>query len=214
MKATLSALVLVGIVGAAAPALALGRGTTMLALELTSSTAEVADASAAGTGYISSYAIPEVGVQGQCWYLMAEDYALAVSGGIGFSNEKHEPGQAAPASAVDETRKSASFVVRLGGDRVVKVGDRALMYGGPGVELWRGKAKYEAATTYEGEPTTRIALSARIGATIVLSDAVGLTAQVGHHIGRASAEENGAKATWWPAGFDGAMGFVFSFGGE
>lgn len=195
-------------------ALAIGKGTGLVAVELTSGTANIAATSVDDAGYISAFEIPEFGVRGQFWYMLAEDYAVTVGGGAGFSHETNEPGQGTIVNAPDITRKSTSFNVRLGGDRVVKVADRALMYGGPGIELWVGKAKVEDGTTYETENTTRIALSARIGATILFNDTVGLHAQVGHHIGRASAEENDAKATWWPSGFDGSMGIMFLFGSD
>lgn len=39
-----------------------------------------------------------------------------------------------------------------------------------------------------------------------------MTCQLGHYIGYASsAEDEGAKATWWPSGHDGAAGLTIRF---
>jgi hypothetical protein len=194
-------------------AFALGKGTSLLSFNLTSGNADIA--APASAGYIAAFSIPEVGLQGEYWNMMADDYAFALSGGLGLSNEKDEPGTGAPSGATDQVFKTSSFNVRVGGDRVAKVGDRAVMYGGPGIEFWSGKAKFEnAGTSSESGTTTRISLNSRIGAIIVLNDAVGLSAHVGHRVGRASSEDQNAKATWWTSGFEGAMGLTFMFGGQ
>ena len=205
---------------------ALGKGGSMFAIELTHGIASVADSSqgrlnaAGASGFLSSYDHSEVGVQGQYWYMMADDYAVAVSAGIGFFTETDEQGsKGAPVGGADMKFSLSSFNLRLGGDRVAKVGDRAIVYGGPGLEFWSGKAKFEnfpvlGPREYEGENTTRIGLSARLGGIMMLGEYVGLTGHIGGRYGYASVEEQGAKATWWPSSVEAATGLVYMFGGE
>jgi hypothetical protein len=201
----------------------------MFAIELTSGTADFADkANGSTTGspnftatYISAYEHSELGIQGQYWRMMSEDYALALSAGWGFFSESDQPGQSAPAGSPDHTFSISSFNVRLGGDRVAKVGERTTMYGGPGIEYWSGSAKFEpdpfttsGTGEYQNESVTRWSISARIGAIMWLSEYVGLTTHVGGRYGYASVEEQGAKATWWPSSVEAAAGFVYAFGAE
>lgn len=205
---------------------ALGKGGSMFAIELTNGTADFADStnartgSPATTGYMSSYNHSEMGVQGQYWHMMTDDYAVTVSGGVGFFSETDAQGsKGLPAGGPDLKASSSSFNVRVGGDRVAKVGNRAIMYGGPGIEYWSGKSKYEnfnfvGPRAYEGESTTRISLSARIGAIMVLNESFGLSTHVGGRFGRASAEEQGAKATWWASSMEAGAGIVYMLGGK
>jgi hypothetical protein len=48
---------------------------------------------------------------------------------------------------------------------------------------------------------------------MMLNPMTGITAHFGQRIGYASAEQDGAKTTWWPSSFEGAMGVSFTFGG-
>jgi hypothetical protein len=208
---------------------ALSKGGSMLAIELTHGTADFADKTNGSTTttapftaqYISAYTSGELGVQAQYWYLMADDYAVTVSGGIGFMSEKDAPGQGATTGSPDHKFSTSSFNIRLGGDRVVKVGDRAMLYGGPGLEFWSGRAKYEDFILFDGstripeykdESTIRFGLSARLGGTMMINPSFGLTTHVGTRIGYASVEEQGAKATWWPSSVEGSLGLLFAFG--
>jgi hypothetical protein len=207
---------------------ALGKGGSMLAIELTHGTADFADTLAGTTTganstaeYITAYDHSELGIQAQYWRMMAEDYAFTLSVGWGFFNETDEPGQGAPAGSPDAKFSISSFNVRLGGDRFYKLGERTIVYGGPGIEFWSGSAKFEPdpfATTgtgeYKNESTMRWGLSARLGATMMLSEYVGLTAHVGGRYGHASVEEQGAKASWWPSSTESSAGLVYSFGKE
>jgi hypothetical protein len=214
MNRTLIALASLLMLLCAPAAGAQSKGMSIFAIEFTDGSADLADQSHGGGGYIRSYRIPEIGVQAQYWRLMADDYALTLSGGAGFSSERNEPGSLAPIGAQDQKLKTSSFNVRLGGDRIVRVGVRALMYGGPGIEFWSGKAKYDLPPSfeYEGKNTNRISLSTRIGAIMMLGDNCGLTSHVGHRLGHASVEEGDAKAGWWPSSFEGSMGVAFLFG--
>jgi hypothetical protein len=105
--------------------------------------------------------------------------------------------------------------VRLGGDRAVKISDRAILYFGPGLEMWSGKSKFEnfgsglTPDTYESQNVMRFGVSGRVGGAMMLSKSVGLNCQVGRYVAYASAEEKGAKTTWWPSGFQASGGVVF-----
>ena len=226
MKRTTVALAGLLLMAISPAAWALGKGGSMLAIELTHGVASVADSSqgranaAGATGFISSYDHSELGVQGQYWHMMTDDYAVTLSGGIGFFTETDEQGsKGVPAGGADMKFSLSSFNIRLGGDRVAKVGDRAIMYGGPGLEFWSGKAKFEnfpalGPREYEGENTTRFGISARLGGIMLLSEYIGLTAHVGGRYGYASVEEQGAKSTWWPSSVDAGAGVLYMFGGE
>jgi hypothetical protein len=201
---------------------AFGKGTQILAVQVTNGTADFADPTASGRpGFVSAWDHSEVGIQGQYWNMLTDDYAVVVSGGYGFFSETDKPGTLAGAGATDQKYTQSSYSVRIGGDRVVKVGERAILYFGPGFEYWNGSAKFERfsfilapATTYENQATSRFSFSGRIGGMMSISRNVGLACHVGHKVGYATVEEGGAKATWWPSSFDGAAGFYLSFGGD
>ena len=98
--------------------------------------------------YISAYQAPEVGVGLQYWRLMSKDYAFTMNFGLGREREGPERELGRP--RLHSTQ--SSFNLRVGGDRAVKVGDRAIFYFGPGIEYWTGKAEFEgfaASTDYE-----------------------------------------------------------------
>lgn len=188
---------------------ALGEGNTMFAIELTDGTADLADYRSGLAGYLGIYRVPEVGVQAQYWNLRSDDYALALSGGAAFSKETYKPGPGAPPGSGDVTLETTSYNVRVGGDRVLKVGERTMMYGGPGVEYyWIGKSRLG------GVDLKRFGFSTLLGATMMIGQTSGLTAHFGHRLGYAKAKASGnGEATWWPASFEGSMGFVLVFGG-
>jgi hypothetical protein len=204
------------VVLSAPSAWAVGKGTSMFAIQLTSGTADLIEPESGG--YSTAYDHSEVGVQAQYWNMMAEDYAFTVAAGIGFFSETDEPGDNSTPGDGDFKYTQSSFNVRVGGDRIVKIGDRAIVYFGPGIEFWNGKAKFEDQSTgggeLETEATTRFGLSGRIGATMMLSETFGFTMHGGHRIGYASADDQGAKVTWYPSSFDAAGGVVFVFGGN
>ncbi len=200
---------------AAAPAHALGKGASLFSIQLSNGTADLVEPEA-GNGFISAYDHSELGAQVEFWHLLSDDYAFTASGGIGFFSETDEPGTNAPAAAPEAKYTQSSFSLRVGGDRVVKIGDRAIVYFGPGLQFWSGKAKFEgfAPTDVESETVTRISLSSRIGANMMIGPNWGVGCHLGRLIGRASAEDAGAKASWWPSSLDAAGGIVFQFGGD
>src|SRR5438034_6078158 len=68
---------------------ALGKGGSMFAIELTHGTADFADKTQGATTpsytatYISAWEHTELGIQGQYWRMMSEDYAVTLSAGFG-----------------------------------------------------------------------------------------------------------------------------------
>ena len=216
------------LVAFAPAAQAMGKGSSMFAVELTHGTADLADKLAGTTtvsppftaAYITAYDHSEMGVQGQYWYMLSEDQAITLSGGVGFFSETDKPGQGAAANSPEAKFSSSSFNLRAGCDRVVKVGEGALLYFGPGIEFWSGKSKFEpdpfgtGGGEYENQSTTRFGLSARIGGTKMLSEYFGVTAHVGGRYGIANAEEDGAKASWMPSSVESSFGLVYTFGSE
>lgn len=183
-----------------------------LALQLTSGTGDFA--TEAG-GFAAAYDHSEWGFKAEFWNMMSEDYAVTLSGGIGLFSEEDKPGtNAFPGTeAFKYTQSAWSF--RVGGDRVVGIGERSYIFFGPGIDVWSGKAKFEGGpftTPYETESTMRIGLSGRLGGHMMIGESWGLTLQGGHKLGYASYEENGAKSTWWPSSMDASGGLVFRFG--
>lgn len=166
--------------------------------------------------YITAYSHPEVGVGISYWRLMTKDYAFAFNAGIGTFSETDK---SALSTDTDFKYTQSSWNVRVGGDRAVKVGDRAIFFFGPGIEFWTGKAKFEGGPYTQAVETAnvnRIALSGRVGGVMMLGQSLGINCQVGRYVGMASAKDdvtgsssNGAKATWWPSGFQASGGIIF-----
>ncbi len=212
MKLLRLAVVAVGILSAATAF----AGEGLLGIQITNGTGDFySPDDPTGPGYLSAYQSPEIGIGLQYWRLMTQDYAFNVSAGIGFFNEKEQPGDALASNSPDLKYTQSSWNVRVGGDRAVKISDRAIVYFGPGLEMWSGKAKFEnfgsglTPDSYESQNVMRFGISGRVGGAMMLSDAVGFNCQIGRYVGYASAEEKGAKTTWWPSGFQASGGVVF-----
>jgi opacity protein-like surface antigen len=200
---------------AASAAFAGEKGSTMFAIQLTNGTADLYDPTDAVSKYISAYDHSEIGAQVQAWHFLTNDYAMTVAFGLGMFSETNKPGNSPAPTDLDFKYTQSSFNVRVGGDRVVNLGDAALVYFGPGIEYWSGSAKFDsgtAATTFKSEDVTRYSLSSRIGVVMRLSESVGLGCHMGRRIGFATADDDGRKATWWPSSFEGAGGIVLNFG--
>lgn len=207
MKKFLAALLALGLL-AATTAFAAEGSEGLIGFQITNGTADLYDSGFGTDDYITAYQAPEIGFAFQYWRLMRKDYAFTMSIGMGTASEKDQSNQA---GEPDHKYTQSSWSVRVGGDRAAKVGDRAIIYFGPGLEYWTGKAKFEGWNTnaYESENVTRIGASGRIGGVMMLSDKVGFNCQVGRYVGLASAEERGAKANWYASGFQASGGFIF-----
>ncbi len=188
--------------------------TIFVGLQLMGGTADLAVED--GQGFAPAYDHSELGFKFEYWNMMAADYALTASGGIGMFSEENKPGVNSIPGDLTGKYTQSSWNVRLGGDRVEKIGDRAYLFFGPGIEYWTGKAKFEDiggfSGTLESKNVTRVSLSGRIGAHMMIAENWGFTLQAGHKLGRASYEEAGAKSTWWPSSMDASGGLVFRFG--
>jgi hypothetical protein len=205
-------------------AFGMGRGSSVFAIQIGQGQADLANPvvgaanySTVDTGDPSS----QIELGGQYWYLLRDDYALSLSAAAGFFSEKDVAGNNPPANSPDHKYSSTGFKLRVGGDRVGRVGERLVVFAGPGVEYWAGHAKYEnvfgttpPSSNVTGPTTTRLGVSARIGGFIMISPAVSLAGQVGNVWGYATAKDKGAKVTWWPSSFEAAGGFGFHFGGK
>lgn len=213
MRTRLALLAAALLLATAGPALAAGKGSTLFSIQIGHGQADLV--SPAGTGYITSFAISELEPKLELSHLFKDDYAFNVSAGIGMFSETDKPGTAAAPGDPDLETKVSSFYVRVGGDRIVSVGERATFYFGPGVEYWSGKYEYTTGSnTEESEATTRISLSGRIGGTMMLGESWGFTCNAGHRIGMASAKWDGAEANWTPSSSSASGGLLFVFGGD
>ena len=199
----------------ASPAFALDKGSSLLSLEFGQGTGSFVDPLVFSDPFLGVNQEPreQLEVRAEYWYLFAADYAFNLSAGYGFSSINAEPRTGS--ASLDIGFSSNSFSVRVGGDRLAKVGDRATFFFGPGVEYWNGKIEYENVTapSVESESVTRYGFSGRVGGIMHLSETMGIKGQVGHVWGYASAEEDGAKTTWWSGGLQASWGLTFAFGG-
>jgi hypothetical protein len=195
-------------VPALASAASLQKGASLLAIQVSRG---VADLTGDAGGILITFTRPEVGVEGQYWYFMADEYAVNVAGGIGYFKES-DTADPAVVGATDFTTTVSSWQFRIGGDRWAKLTDKLQVFAGPGIQIWGGKAKAEDPTSeVEGPSTTRYALSGRMGAQIMMGQNFGLIGHLGQYWGYATADEGGAKTKWLPSGSEGAMGFSFGF---
>ena len=191
--------------------------TKFLAVQVTSGTADLAtdfpNPITGPSGFAPAYDHSEWGGRLEYWNMMGPEYAFNLSAGIGTFSEEDKPGTAAAGAGTFKYTQS-SWNIRIGGDRMLLVGDKSYIFFGPGIEWWSGKAKFEVpGSSYESENVSRISLGARVGGHMMVGPTWGLTANVGTKIGRASYEEGGAKTTWWPSSMEGGVGLVFKFGG-
>lgn len=189
-----------------ASAAALQKGASILAIQLSRG---VADLTGDAGGILISFTRPEAGVQAQYWYFPANEYAVNVTGGVGYFKESDT---ADPTITTDLQQTASSWQFRVGGDRFAKLSDKLHFFAGPGVQLWGGKAKAKDPNgTVEGPSTTRIALSGRIGTQIMLGQSIGLIGHIGQYWGYATAKEGAMKTKWIPSASEGAMGISFGF---
>lgn len=191
----------------AAPALAFDKGTGVYGLTLGSSTADLY--SFASPVRITAYDHTEMNFGLQYWRMVTNDYATTFSAAFGWFSETNETSDGSP----DVEYKQWSWRLRFGGDRVVRLTDRALLYVGPGFEYWNGDYQSEGAgPSFESQNVARVSLTGRVGAVMMLSNSFGINCDVNARVGQARVEDDGAKAVWWPSGVDGTIGLVFTMG--
>lgn len=213
VKVALACVLLVAASGVASAA-RFEKGSNLLSVQLTEGVADLVDPSAAG-GWMGAYDHTELGAQVQFWHFLADGAALSVSGGVGFFGETDKPGEAVT-DGTDFKYTQSSWQVRLGADRFAKLNDHLTIFGGPGVQFWQGKAKFDGGPgafipALESTNVTRWALEGRLGMHLALTGQVGMFCQLGHYFGYATASDKGSKTTWWPSGHDGAVGLAFAF---
>lgn len=188
---------------------AMERGRSMLSIGLGQGTADGYAPITVGTGdYLEPTSAPELNAGAEYWFAFSEDYALALSGAYGFSTMTWEPADAGDPE-IKATGSSLKF--RVGADRTGHVGERLVVFMGPGVEFWTGKQKIElGGAETETESVNRFGVSGRLGGFMMFSDQIGVMGQVGHTFGFASADD-GAKTTWTPSSFQASWGLTFAF---
>ena len=193
----------------AGSASAAGKGGSMLSIGLGQGVADGCASTVVGpASYLAPTTAPETNAGVEYWYSFTDDYAIAISGAYGFSSMKWE-GAAAGDPEIKAT--GTSVKVRIGGDRMGKVGDRLIVFMGPGIEYWTGKQKLKVGgTENESKSVSRYGVSGRIGGFMMLKDNLGIMGQVGHTFGMASVED-GAKTTWMPSSFNASWGLTFGF---
>lgn len=213
MKRVLGVLCMLAVAGVASAAVP-QKGTTMFAVQVGETATDLVDV-VASDGYLTSANFathPDLTVSAQLWRFLSNEYALSLSGGIGFFSETDEPGDAALPGSPNLKYTQSSWRVRLGGDRWGHISDRFQVFAGPGIQMSSGKWKFDdGTTTTESENTTVIGIEGRMGARIMWTDKVGMIAHLGHYLGYASASASGAKTHWWASGHDGAAGLLITF---
>ena len=212
-----AALLLAATATAAAAAEGAESYANFLSIQLTSGTADVAtELSSSFNGFAPAFDHSEYGFKVEYQRMMGPEYAFNLSYGMGFFGEEDKPGNnAAPGDGAQKYSQS-SYSFRVGGDRLLGVGEKTYIFFGPGIEYWSGKAKFEDETppgaSYETESVSRISIGARLGGHMMVGPTWGVTAQIGTKIGRATYKEAGAETTWWPSSMEGGVGLVFKFG--
>jgi hypothetical protein len=189
----------------------LAKGSNILSFQLTTGVADLT--STRGGGRITAYDHSEWGGQVSFQHLLSDDWAIALSGGVGTFKETDEPGSASPPLTTDFVYKQSSWQARIGADRFVHISSTFHLFVGPGLQYWSGDAETEdAGITTETTKTKRFAFNGRMGAHVALSDGVALIGHLGHFVGHASAkDDDDAKASWMPSGTESAVGFAFKF---
>ena len=208
VKFLLLGLVALAIAGPASAA-SIKKGASLLAIELSRGVGDYAGSG--GGGVLVPFSNSEQGFEGQYWYFMAEGYAVNVAAGVGYfkDTETADPSDPFPLS---EKITTSSWQVRIGGDRFAQVSDKLQVFAGPGIQFWGGKYKQEDDLgTAETPSSSRVALSGRIGAHILMGENFGLIGHLGQYWGYANVKEGGAETKWLPSGTEGAMGFAFAF---
>jgi len=196
-------------VAAPAHAQGLAKGSNLLSFQFTTGTADLATPEG-GSGGITAYDHSEWGGQIQFQRLLSDDWAIALSGGIGTFKETDTPGDNAPPGEEEFEYSQSSTQFRIGADRFVHISPTFHLFVGPGIQWWSGNGKFESGgVSVESENATRFAFNGRLGAHVALGSSFGLEGHIGHYFGTASAEDEGAEVSWTPSGIESAVGIAF-----
>jgi hypothetical protein len=217
MKRRIFAVAAFAMLAVAPSAFALGKGNSLLSLGLGQSTAPVADVFYTGSGRVFPSSQPAINYGAQYWYMASDDYAFTVTGKMAYGNQKWEPADKTDAEA---KRKLSGYSIRVGGDRVGKIGERFTMYFGPGLEYASHKDKVEVSGQPDVETgnSTFIGINGRIGGIMMLSPTIGISGEIANSFGQTSSEDDTdpvgtAKTTWTSSDFSAFWGLTFAFGG-
>ncbi len=189
------------------------KGTNILSIQLSHGDGDFVSPEAGG-GAISAFDHSEWGGQLQLQRMLSDKWALALSGGIGTFSETNTYGDNAPPDSPEGKYTQSSWNVRIGADRFVTLTEGFQIYAGPGIEYWSGSADYDFPAegfVEETGTTSRFSLSGRLGANIAMGSSLALNGYIGGYVGSASADQEGAEATWMPSGNQGAVGLAFTF---
>lgn len=203
MKRRIFAVAVLAMLTVASSAFAAGKGTSMLSLGL-------------GQNQANNLWSPfgnkfdETNVGAQFTHMFSDDYQIVVSGAYGWGSAKaEEPG-------FEATSTLSSYRFRIGGDRVGKIGDRFVMYIGPGLEYASSTVEEEETglPAVESETATSYGISGRIGGIMMLTPTVGITGELSHTFGMASQEDGITEYSWTPNTLGAFWGLTFAFGGS
>jgi hypothetical protein len=161
--------------------------------------------------------MPELGINVEYGVMMAPDYRLAIGFDYLWGSEKLQPTTNALPGTPDVKVTSASWRIRIGGDRVGNIGDRFQWFLGPGLEYQSGKPKYENAVgagSIDGPNTNKWGLNGRVGGVMLMNPKMGIFGRIGDTVGSAStSEDKSGKNTWFYSNFEAAWGLQFKLGG-
>jgi len=194
-----------------------GAKENSLSIGLAQGTNEYSSGQVTG-GYLDPPGIfPELGVTLEYNNKLAADYQLAVGFDYLWGSAKSTPTSAAAPGAPDVKITSASWKIRLGGDRIGSIGDRFTWFLGPGLEYWSGKPKFDnvfVAGSQDGLTTTKWGINGRMGGVMWINPKMGIFGRLGDSVGSAATEEKqSGKNTWYYSNFEAAWGLRFKLGG-
>jgi hypothetical protein len=225
----------------ATSAFAASKGSSMISLQFGQGQADVVDIfdplNEPGTSFETVYITGEGHADQlqfglEAWYMFSADYAFTGAFAMGTGTEKYVAGNFASGQTAADFKdydemsiyKASSKRFRLGIDRVGEIGERFQWFMGPGLEFATGKTTRSVwvqegehpgvVTEFDSPSMTRVGFNGRVGGTMMVTPTMGITGRVGHTLGRASVEDEGAKASWFSGTWDAMWGLTFAFGGE
>ena len=161
---------------------------------------------------------PQTFLTAELWHAFTSDYAFTISGGVAVSHELEQPGHGAPATAENLQIDTKAHVLRIGGDRLVKVSKRGTLFYGPGFQYWAGYGRYRnvyASNVTTQTPTTHlIGINGRFGGIMEITPALGIVGHIGTTLSYGTAQDSGMRTTRWVNAYEGQWGISYTFGEE